>query len=189
MKIGVYVGSFNPVHVGHIKIVQYLLSNKYLDKVIIVPTGNYWNKNNLVDIKHRINMLKFYEKGNIIIDTVNNFCEYTYQVLDNLSKNYKKDNLYLIIGADNIINFNQWVNYKELLSYNLIIVNRDNIDVSLYLKKLNKCDNYIILNDLPIINISSTIIRENIKNENYNNLDNVIDNVVLEYINKNNLYK
>ena len=61
MKIGVYVGSFNPVHVGHIKIVNHLLVN-YLDKVIIVPTGNYWNKNNLVDINHRISMLKFYEK-------------------------------------------------------------------------------------------------------------------------------
>ena len=47
MKIGVYVGSFNPVHIGHIKIVKYLINNNYFDKVIIIPTGNYWNKQNL----------------------------------------------------------------------------------------------------------------------------------------------
>ena len=48
MKIGIFVGSFNPVHKGHIKIVKHLLTKKYLDKVLIVPTGNYWNKNNLI---------------------------------------------------------------------------------------------------------------------------------------------
>ena len=52
MKIGVYVGSFNPVHIGHIKIVNYLLDN-YLDKVIIVPTGNYWEKIDIVNIDYR----------------------------------------------------------------------------------------------------------------------------------------
>ena len=75
MKIGIYVGSFNPPHKGHIKIVNHLIS-KYLDKVIIIPTGNYWDKLDLVNIDHRINMLKFYENEKIIIDTKNNRIEY-----------------------------------------------------------------------------------------------------------------
>ena len=47
MKIAIYVGSFNPVHKGHIKVVKKILK-EYVDKVIIVPTMNYWNKNNLI---------------------------------------------------------------------------------------------------------------------------------------------
>ena len=49
-KLGVYVGSFNPVHKAHIKIGNYLLNN-HLNKVLMMPTGAYWNKNDLPDIK------------------------------------------------------------------------------------------------------------------------------------------
>ena len=84
MKIGVYVGSFNPVHIGHIHIVNYLINNNYLDKVIIIPTGNYWDKNDLIDIKHRINMLKFYENDRIMIN-------------DNEIKSEKRCNLYSVV--------------------------------------------------------------------------------------------
>ena len=137
MKIGVYVGSFNPPHKGHIKIVNHLLDKNYLDKIIIIPTGNYWDKNNLVNINDRINMLKFYKNENIIIDNKNNNIEYTYQLLKNLSKEHKKDNLYLIIGADNIINFDKWKNYQEVLnlfydfsklSNEYLIVGEENFD-------------------------------------------------------------
>ena len=58
MKIGVYVGSFNPVHKGHIAIANYIVDNNYVDKLWIVPTGNYWDKLDLVSIDDRINMLK-----------------------------------------------------------------------------------------------------------------------------------
>ena len=129
MKIGVYVGSFNPVHIGHIKIVKHLINNNYLDKVIIIPTESYWDKTNLVDIKHRINMLKFYENKYIHIDNKLNNYKYTYQILDELKKEYKKDDIYLIIGADNIISFDKWKKYKYLLKYNLIVINRNNIDI------------------------------------------------------------
>ena len=188
MKIGIYVGSFNPPHKGHIKITNYLL-NKFLDKIIIIPTGNYWNKNNLISLNDRINMLKYYENEKIIIDTENNNYEFTYQILEKLSNKYQKEDLTLILGADNIINFDKWKNYQELLNYNLIIINRDNIDIEKYLKKLNKYDKYIILNDLPQIEISSTMIRNYIKENNYESLKTLIDENVLQYIKKNNLYK
>jgi len=185
MKIGVYVGSFNPPHKGHIKIVNHLINN-YLDKVIIIPTGSYWDKLNLVNIDDRINMLKFYESENIIIDNKNNNLEYTYQILNNLK--YKKDELYLIIGADNIINFDKWKNYEEILTYNLIILNRDNINILDYLEKLNKRDKYIIVNDLPNIDISSTMIRNKLNNKDYN-LSMYINDCVLNYIKENKLYE
>ena len=51
MKIGIFIGSFNPPHLGHLDIIKYLLNKKYVDKILIVPTKNYWNKTNLIDIK------------------------------------------------------------------------------------------------------------------------------------------
>ena len=156
MKIGVFVGSFNPVHNGHIKIVNELLN--YLDKIIVVPTGNYWNKNDLIDIKHRINMWKYFETDRIIIDEKNNDLKYTYLILDNLKYKYPNDDLYLIIGADNIIEFDKWCNYKDVLKHNLIIINRNSINIKYYIDKFN-IKNYLIV-DIDNTNISSTLIRK-----------------------------
>lgn len=180
MRLGVYVGSFNPVHKGHIDVVNYLLKEDYVDKVLIVPTLNYWNKFNLIDIKHRINMLKIFENEDIKIDTKNNKYIYTYELLNKLSKEYD-DELYLIMGADNIIEFDKWKNYEKLLKYKIIIVNRNNIDINKYIKKYNT-NNFIVINDYKYIDISSTKLRENL-NSKY------IDKKVLDYIKKNNLFR
>ena len=185
MKIGVFVGSFNPVHKGHIKISNYILDN-YVDKLIMIPTGNYWDKVDLIDIKDRINMLKNYETDKLIIDDKLNDLEYTYQVINELKKQYKNDELYLIIGADNIVNFDKWKNYQELLKIGFIIYKRDNIDIDYYLDKLNKKDDAIIINNVDSIDISSTKIRELLKNNG--NVNDYVDKEVLEYIKKNNLY-
>lgn len=180
MRLGVYVGSFNPVHIGHIDVVNYLIKEKYVDKVLIVPTLNYWNKFNLIDIKDRINMLKIFENEKIKVDTKNNKYIYTYELLNILSKEYD-DELYLIMGADNIIEFDKWKNYKELLKYKIIVVNRNNIDINKYIKKYNT-NNFIVINDYKFIDISSTELRENL-NSKY------IDKKVLDYIKKNNLFR
>ena len=185
MKIGVFVGSFNPVHKGHIKIANYIVSN-YVDKVIIIPTGNYWNKTNLIDIKDRINMLKFYENDKIIINNTLNNLEYTYEVINELKKIYKDDKLYLIMGADNIVNFDKWRNYAELLKIGFIIFKRNDIDINYYLDKLNKKNDVIIIDNVEEINISSTEIRNMIKDNK--NLDNLINKKVIDYIKNNNLY-
>lgn len=182
MKIGVYVGSFNPVHKGHIQIVNELLND--LDKVIIVPTGNYWNKNDLVDINHRINMWKFYQNEKIIINETLNNLKYTYLILNELSKIYNE--LFLIIGADNLIEFDKWQNYQQILNYDLIIINRNNIDINYYLNKYN-IKKYIIKNNLKL-NISSTMIRNLIKENKFDKLNQFLDDNVLNYIKKYKLY-
>ena len=180
MRLGVYIGSFNPVHNGHIKLVDYLLDKRIVDKVLIVSTTGYWDKTNLVDIKNRIDMLKFFESDRITIDEKHNNIEYTYELMRELKKEYD-DELYLIIGADNIINFDKWKNYEELLNYKIIIMNRNNIDIDSYIKKYNT-PNFIVINDFPFLDISSTEIRSNLDNK-------YLDKRVLEYIKKNNLYE
>ena len=61
MRLGIYVGSFNPVHKGHIKVANYLVDNNYLDMILLLPTPNYWDKQDLAPTKDRLNMLKLFE--------------------------------------------------------------------------------------------------------------------------------
>lgn len=181
MKIGIYVGSFNPVHKGHIKIVNYLLK-EMLDKVIIMPTGSYWDKNDLLDMNHRIEMLKFYENDRIAIQSEKNDLPYTYLIMEYFSDKYIKEDLYLIIGADNIVNFDKWKNYKQLLKCNLIIINRDGIDIKYHLNRLGKNDKYFITEKLNNIDISSTQIRESFSSNMNQGMDEFIDTEVYKYI-------
>lgn len=187
MKVGVYVGSFNPVHKGHINIVNYLLENKILDEIIIIPTESYWEKNNLVNIKHRINMLKYYENDQIIIDTKLNSYKYTYQILNELKKYY--NDLYLIIGDDNLINFDKWKNVDEILLNKVIVMKREIINPYIYINRFNKKDSFIIIENYESINISSTNIRKLILEKKYNELNKLLDSDIIEYILKNNLYE
>lgn len=192
MKIGIFIGSFNPPHLGHLDIINYLLNKKYVDKILIVPTKNYWNKTNLIDINKRIAMLKFYENDNIKVDTSNNNYQYTYQLMRKLKKEYSHDELYLIIGADNIINFKKWKNYEELLTYNIIIMTRNNIDILKYTSHLT--GKFTVVNDYNFTDISSTKIRNNVfLNKKYlqkdiyhyiieNKLYNTADKILTEHI-------
>ncbi len=186
MKIGVFVGSFNPVHKLHIKMANILVNNNYVDKLLIIPTNNYWNKTNLIDVKYRIEMLKKYETDKIVIDEEHNNFEYTYQIIESLKEKYPLDEFSLIIGADNIINFNKWKRYEYLLNLELIIFNRNNVNVKFYLNELGKKDKYKIIN-LDENNVSSTLIRENINNKEI--LKKYLDDEIIDYILKNDIYR
>lgn len=183
MKIGVYVGSFNPPHNGHIYIMNFLINKKYLDKVIVIPTGNYWDKDDLIDVKHRITMLSFFENENIIVNKTLNNITYTYEILKFLKKEYPQDELYLIIGADNIPKFHLWKNVDEILKNRVIVLNRDDIIIDKYINKFKNYNNFIIIKDFKRINISSTNIRNNIEETK-----NDIDDRVYKYIKENKLY-
>lgn len=178
MRVGVYVGSFNPVHDGHIHVAKYLVNNNIVDKVLLLPTPNYWEKNDLLDVIHRIAMLKFYEEDKIVVDDIHNNYPYTYQVLDALSSDLD-DELYLIIGSDNLERFHLWKNIDEILKYKIIVLKRGEDDIDMYLNKFNK-DNFIIVDDFKYIDISSTEIR--------NGRRDFIKKEVIDYIERNNLY-
>ncbi len=180
MKIGVYVGSFNPVHKGHIEVARHLIKENIVDKVLMLPTPNYWDKQDLIGIDKRVEMLKLCEEENIKVDTVHNNHPFTYEVLESLKEDYKDDELYLIIGADNLEKFYLWKNFDEIMKNKVIVLPRDGIDIESLLSKYDKT-RFVIANGFSEINVSSTEIREN-KDSSY------LDEKVRKYIEENNLY-
>ena len=160
MKIGIYIGSFDPVHKGHIRLARHLLKKNYVDRLMIVPTGNYWNKQDLTPSEERIKLLKLFENENLKIETEYNELPYTYQLLRKLKKRYPQDELYLVLGADNLLKFEEWQNAREIMKYPWIILKRKGIDIARNMERLNKKD-YTVVDDIREYDISSSYIREN----------------------------
>ena len=160
MKLGLYVGSFNPVHNGHIKVINYLLDKNLVDKVLVLPTPNYWEKQDIVDVKHRVAMLKFFENEKIVIDDMHAVYPYTYEVIDSIKKDYD-DELYLVIGSDNLENLYLWKNIDKILKNKVIVLKRGNDDIDKLLEKYPK-NKFIVCNDFEYLNVSSINIRNGI---------------------------
>ena len=182
MRIGIYGGSFNPPHNMHKNIPLLLIDKNYVDKVIYVPTGDKYNKKNLINSIHRYNMLKLIcnDKLDVSDYEIKNNLVYTYQTLDYFNNLYKDDEIYLIVGSDNFNDITSWKNYKYILNkYKILVIMRNN-DI------LKDYDNVIICN-IEKDNISSTEIRSKIKNKDSSILEN-IDKNVLKYIMDRKLY-
>ena len=193
MKIGVFGGSFNPPHKMHLNIGLELVNKQYVDKVIYVPTGSkYKYKNNLLPDKNRLEMLEILTKNQEYLD-VNDYelkdeVVYTCETLAYFKELYPNDEIYFICGADNLSYIDKWKNGEEILNnYKIIAMKRNGEDIEELLKKFVDYQNNIIVADVEQQDISSTDIREKLKN-NENVLD-VLDKDVYEYIRKNKLYE
>lgn len=195
MRIGIFGGSFNPPHKMHLKIAQELLNKEYIDKVIFVPTGSkYKYKNNLVQDKHRLKMLKIMTKNDKRL-LVSNYefkdkVVYTYETLAYFQDRYKKDELYFICGADNLSYIDEWKNGLEILkNYKILVIDRKSNDVNKILKRFSAYQKNIILTSVALCEISSTNIRALISSEQVDELVKLVDKNVLEYMIKKNLYR
>ena len=181
MKIGIYVGSFNPVHKGHIAIAKACIEQGFVDEVWMIATGSYWEKKNLYPLKDRIAMLKLVVQDHMAVNEVYNELPYTYMIFSQLLQDYPEHSFSLILGADNLPRFHEWKNYEELLPFDFIVLQRDAIKrkriVSL-MKELGK-ENYKILKLKPIA-ISSTYIRDHLFE--YEKISDMIDKDVYQYL-------
>lgn len=194
MKIGIFGGSFNPPHNMHLNIVEELLNKKYLDKVIIVPTGlHYSYKSNLISNEHRYNMLKLLTNHNEKIEISNYEFQdkeiHTYDTLEYYNNLYKNDTIYFICGLDNLSYINKWYKAESLLNnYKFLVIGRNTNNSEEILNNLKEYKKNITITDIKLNNISSTEIRENIYNKDFN-YKKYLNKEVYEYIIENNLYK
>ena len=184
MRIGIFGGSFNPPHNKHIKIANDLINKNYVDKVIFVPTGNSYSKRELIDFNDRYNMLKLLETNNITVSDISKEDKYTYEVLDYF--NNGTDELFFICGIDNLENFNTWKRYEYILEkYKILVINRPGYSFDIITENLNTRN--IILTDIETENISSTMIREKLNNNE--DVSEYVDSKVLKYVKDNKLYE
>ena len=206
MKIGLYFGTFNPIHVGHLIIANHLAEHSDLDQIwmVVTPHNPLKSKQTLLDDYQRLQLVFLATEDYPKIKPSDIEFKlpqpnYTVNTLVYLQEKYPKHIFSLIMGEDNLKSLHKWKNYEVILQNHEIYV-YPRIDANTKteedpnLKGDTAKQNPTIKNnikihyvDAPIIEISSTFIRENIKKKK--NVRPLLPSKVWEYIDHNNLYK
>lgn len=163
MKTGLFFGSFNPIHIGHLAIANYMVEFTDLDKIwfIVSPHNPLKQKSSLLSDQHRLQMVRLaiefdnrFKASNIEFELPQP--SYTIHTLTYLKEKYPENEFVLIMGSDGLPTFRKWKNYKELIAnYQRYIYPRPNTDPA-FLKNI---ENGKVVN-APLMEISSTFIRE-----------------------------
>ncbi len=165
MKIGLYFGSFNPVHIGHLAIANYMVEYSDMDKIwfVVSPQNPFKEKKTLLKEHHRLRLIEMaieydlrFKASNIEFNMPKP--SYTTDTLAYLKEQYPEHDFSIIMGEDNLKTFHKWKNYEEILkNHRIYVYPRDyqTIHKNLY-------DNVTTI-DAPLIEISSSFIRKSIK--------------------------
>ena len=173
MKIGLFGGTFDPIHIGHMILMENVINNLDLDKIYVLPNSNPPHKleNKKTALNLRLKMVNETIKDNPKLeindyDYRDNEIHYTFNTTNYFKKSYPNDEFFFIMGEDSFLDIEKWKNYKEILKENLIIFKRySNKNFSL-ISKINKVRKYnknIYLIDNIALDISSTLIRNLVK--------------------------
>lgn len=190
-RIGIYSGSFNPIHIGHQKLANYLIENKIVDEVwlVVSPCNPLKHQSELIDEYIRLDMLMLAIQGQSRIKVSDieftmPIPSYTIDTLHQLSTQYPENQFYLIIGSDNALVFDQWKKYQQLLEeYPVLVYPRTGYD---FKEIANKYPQMQLLSS-PIYDISSTQIRECIAKKK--DISQWLHPSVLQFIKENHLYQ
>lgn len=187
MRAGIFGGSFNPIHMGHLVIAELIREAAKLDIVFFIPVGEPSHReNNLASGVHRLNMVNIAIKDNFYfkaldIEIKSNVRNYSIDTLKQLKKIYPDYEFSEIIGEDSAEYIDKWKNYEELLEMtNFYIFKRKGYNYSQKYKNMT-------LIETPYIEISATEIRKRI--EEKRTIKYLVPLEVEEYIKNNNLYK
>jgi nicotinate-nucleotide adenylyltransferase len=190
MKIGLFFGSFNPIHNGHLAIAKYMVENGGIDQLwfVVSPQNPFKRTENLLSDNLRLAMVNLAIEG----DSRFNVCDiefnlskpsYTINTLTALCQKYTDHEFVIIMGADNYLQLKKWKDYKVLIcEYQFLIYPRQGFDFS----KHDLAGNFTIV-DSPIMEISSTNIRNAIKEKR--EIYDLLPAKVFQYIVENNFYK
>ena len=202
MKVGLYFGTFNPIHIGHLIIANHVAEYSGLDQIwmVVTPHNPLKNKQTLLDDYQRLQLvfLATEEYPKIKPSDIEFKLpqpNYTVNTLVHLQEKFPQHDFSLIMGEDNLKSLHKWKNFDVILQNHEIYVYPrilSEIETSLKGEMAKQNSTYknnpkIHFIDAPIVEISSTFIRENIKNKK--NVRPLLPSKVWEYIDHNNLYK
>ena len=186
---GLYFGSFNPIHISHLVIAEYMLQYEGLDEVwfIVSPHNPLKEKSTLINEKLRLHMVKLAIAGNKRLKASDVEFKlpqpsYSVQTLSALRKKYPAKQFAIIMGSDNLESIEKWKDYKSILKNFLILVYKRSRLNELKWKKYPK----IKFIEAPLLHISSTQIRKMIKEKKL--VRYLLPDSVLEFIRSNRLY-
>jgi nicotinate-nucleotide adenylyltransferase len=192
MKIGLYFGTFNPIHIGHLIIANHMAEHSDLDQIwmVVTPHNPHKKKKTLLDDHHRLHMVHLATESYPKIQASDIEFKlpqpnYTVHTLAHLQEKYPKYEFSLIMGEDNLNSLHKWKNYDVILQ---------NHDIYVY-PRLNseEIEEYFINHPkihrvgAPVIELSSTFIRNSIKDGK--NVTPMLPNKVWEYMDHNLFYK
>ena len=205
MKIGLYFGTFNPIHIGHLVIANYMVEYTDLDEVwlVVSPQNPLKNKSTLLSDIHRLAIVRVAIEDNPKLKA----CDiefklpkpsYTATTLAYLSEKYPKNEFSLIMGEDNLRTLHKWFNYEVILKnysfyvYPRVLTEQEEIDVNKnteqqQFNEFGKLPNIHICNEAPIMKISATFIRNAIKQGK--DIRYLLTEPVRKYIDEMNFYK
>jgi nicotinate-nucleotide adenylyltransferase len=167
MKIGLYFGTFNPIHTGHLIIANHMAENSSLDQIwlVVTPHNPLKKKSTLLDDHHRLQMVflatEDYPKlkpsdVEFRLPQPN----YTVNTLAHLQEKFPMHEFSLIMGEDNLNSLHKWKNYEVLLqNHDIFVYPRINTEV--ISPEITNARIYRV--DAPIVEISSTFIRNSVK--------------------------
>ncbi|WP_439151067.1 nicotinate (nicotinamide) nucleotide adenylyltransferase [Winogradskyella sp.] len=192
MKIGLYFGTFNPIHVGHLTLANHIAEHSNLDQVwfVVTPQSPFKKKSSLLDNHQRLEMVyratKDYDKLRPSdIEFGLNQPNYTIDTLTYLHEKFPNHEFALIMGEDNLKSFHKWKNYEIILENHYIYVypRLTKVKTASQFKDHPKIFNI----SAPIMGLSSTFIRQEIKAGK--NIRPMLPEHVWEYLDEMNFYK
>lgn len=192
MRIGVFGGSFNPPHKSHMSIARKILDECFVDKVVFVPTGDFYEKADLVSFDKRFRMVELMIRDDfrMSVSSMGNKreFEFTYQVLDELKKKNPDDEIFFVCGMDNLKEFCNWRRFEYILeNYRILVIRRNGIDDVPLAEMFGGLTDNIIVADLDIEEISSSTIRSKLT-KGEEDFKIYLETEVYEYIKKSGLY-
>lgn len=206
-KILLFGGTFNPIHNGHLIMAQEALRSLNFDKIILIPSAIPPHKENVLSFFHRLNMVKLAVEGvdNFKVSDIESERDrpsYTYDTVLHFKEKYPDSDVYWLIGGDTLSKLKKWYKIKELLQEcYFLVAHREKIsilDIHLVINEiksnsnLNEISNFVFerfkIIKNSIIDISSTDIRDKVKNQKEEAITFLTPEKVKEYIHDNQLY-